>query len=689
MRPMLRAALAAATLSAHVVFASAALAAAPDTVIVRLKEVIVTGSRFPESVLRAPAAVSVLHKSEFDRTRNLSLADALGGVPGVFVQSRAGAQDVRITIRGYGARGSADRSNVGNMRGIRVLTDGIPVTEPDGRTSLDLVDLGNTEVIEVVRSNASVLWGNASGGVINLRGNFAFDSPWVEYAERYGAYGYHREQARAGFLLGRARGTFSLLNSTFEGWRTHSQSATTIANARLSVPLDDDTRLGLLVDGVSNINRFPGALTAAEYAADPTQARPTYVSRDERRRNRVGRFAATLDRATAAGQALSSALWIEPKVLQRSERGKFKEFTRYHVGGSTVWSQEFKLGGDLATRTTVGADEAFQDGAIQFTSLSASGGKTANITDNKREGGNTAGVFVQQSLTAGPWTVLGAVRYDNLWYISQNNLDFTVNATKRFTHVTPKASASYVLGEHTLYASLGGGVESPAFNEIDPPAPYDTMTSFNPFLEPMLSTTVDLGMRGTCAGAWTYDAALYWIDVKNDIVPYNNGSYFFTAGKSRRRGAELALDWRPVPALTLGGAVTASNNEYVKYTSDRGTFDGNDIAGLPALVFAGHIRYRCAGGVTTDVSLNGNSKYFADDRNTVTAIGYGLLNATIAYDVDRAHGRLSAFVSGNNLLDKKHPASVFINPTGTSPNEQAFEPGLPRNVSAGVTLRWK
>jgi iron complex outermembrane recepter protein len=678
------------------VLPAAALAAAPDTAVVQMKEVIVTSSRIAESALRAPAAVSVLHKDAFANSRNLGLADALGQVPGVLTQSRAGGQDVRITIRGYGARGSGERSNVGNIRGIRVMTDGIPVTEPDGRTSLDLIDLGTTDNIEVVRSNASVLYGNASGGVVNLRSNLSFEHPFAAYTENVGAYGFHREQGVAGFTMGRARGTFTLLNSTFDGWRAHSRSLATSAGLRMTVPLDEVTRLGLLVDATSNLNLYPGGLTLAQYIADPSQANRKFVTNNERRRNRVGRLAATLDRSAANGQALSSALWVEPKMLQRSERGKYKEFNRYNVGGSSVWSREFKLASGATTRTTVGGDEAFQDGAIQFTTLGAGGSRTNSITDNKREGANSAGIFAQQSFSSGPWTAQVAARYDNLWYLSQDNFDSTLTATKRFTRITPKGTVSYALANHTIYAALGGGVESPAFNEIDPPTTVTANTPFNPFLEPMISTTYEVGMRGHCPGGWTYDAALYWIDVKNDIIPYGDGKYFFTAGESRRRGVELGLDWRPLPSLSLGGTVTASQNEYVSYSrtiangaSANEVFDGNDIAGLPALAFGGRASYKCLGGVTTEVALNGNGKYFADDKNSISVISHGVLDATVAYEHAIPQGSLRVFVAGNNLLDKEYPASVFINPLYASGQAQVFEPGLPVNFSAGVTLRWK
>jgi len=353
-----------------------------------------------------------------------------------------------------------------------------------------------------------------------------------------------------------------------------------------------------------------------------------------------------------------------------------------------VYGSNWKAGG-AAARTAFGGDEDYQDGSIQFWGLNPDGSKnTANVVADKREGANSAGLFAQQVLDWDRWSVQAAVRYDNLWYISEDNLEPALNATKHFTHVTPKASVSYRLADHIVYASLGGGVESPAFNEIDPPPPYDATTALNPFLEPMISTTGELGVRGKRSSSWGpyhYDLAAYWIQVTNDIVPYDGGAYFYTAGKTRRMGVEAALAWQPLAALSLSGSVTASDNEYLEYSNNLGAFDGNDVAGLPSLVFGGSASYRFPRDVTAAVAVNGNTAYYADDANTAKAEQYGLLGASLAWDHRFGTSVLRAFVSGNNLLDKDHIASVFINGV----NGQFYEPGLPRNINAGLSLRWQ
>jgi hypothetical protein len=106
----------------------------------------------------------------------------------------------------------------------------------------------------------------------------------------------------------------------------------------LTAPLSERTTLGVQAMGTNNLMHVPGPLTREQAESDPAQANATYRARDERRYNRLGRIAITLDHAPDAATGVSGTMFVAPKHLQRSERGTFRDFTRYHFGGHVIGS---------------------------------------------------------------------------------------------------------------------------------------------------------------------------------------------------------------------------------------------------------------------------------------------------------------------------------------------------------------
>lgn len=657
---------------------------ADSTARLALPEIVVTATRTPEKLLRVPASVTLINRGRFSEGRGISLKDALLEAPGVFAQSRSGGQDTRLTIRGFGARGAGERSNAGVSRGIRVLTDGIPISEPDGRTSLDLADLGGVDQVEVTRSNASALYGNASGGVVNLRTNLDFEEPFRQVRVKGGSYGYHREQAFVGARFGDSRATVSLGNSTFDGWREHSATSTSLLQARVKAVLDPRTKLGILLDATSNLNRYPGPLTAAQLDSAPEMANRNFLARNERRINRIARLGTSIEHRFSADRELSGALWTEAKKLQRSERNRFRDFNRGHVGATAQLLQRLTLSDRARATLSLGGDEAWQDGSVLFYNLGPGGTRGTTQIADSREAANSAGGYVQAEVTLNDtWSARVAARYDDVYYLSEDHTDPSLNAKHTFSRWTPKASLAWLRDRHTVFVTLGGGVEAPAFNEIDPPAPFDTLTSINPFLRTTHSSTLEAGARGVLAdGSLKYDAALYWITVNDDFIPYDGGVYYFTAGKTRRQGAELGLDWSPVERLALRGAFTLSRNRYVDYKNNTGDFKDNRVAGLPENVSHVTARYALRQGFFGELKGTWVGSYFANDANSARVPAYALLGIRVGYTGIFETRAIHAYVGVENLTDQKYVESVFINGL----NGQFFEPGLPRNFIAGLTI---
>ena len=136
------------------------------------------------------------------------------------------AQDLRVAIRGFGAR-----ANFG-IRGIKILVDGIPETLPDGQGQVDSIDLGSAEQIEVIRGPSSSLYGNASGGVISVTTEAAPEIPFLESRLSAGAYGFRKIQVKGGADTELGNYLVSLSDSALDGYREHSRAENTQLTAR-------------------------------------------------------------------------------------------------------------------------------------------------------------------------------------------------------------------------------------------------------------------------------------------------------------------------------------------------------------------------------------------------------------------------------------------------------------------------
>jgi len=683
-----------------------------DTLKYELDQVTVSATRYPEKIMEVPYAVSIIPAKKLDLIRGYGLDEILRTVPGVLAQSRSGNQDIRVVIRGFGARGAGDRSNSGTSRGIRIMLDGFPETEPDGRTSFDNIDPANAGYIEVIRSNASALWGNAAGGVINLSSVPDFKKPFIRLDGGIGTFGYKRYSLQAASNIGKGKIFMSLSNNTFDGWRIHSSSARTVLNMGITSMIGERTNLDVYLVGSTNIFHIPGPLTLAEYNTDQKQANGTYLGRDERRFNRLGRIGVSLDHGINESNKISAMVYVNPKYLQRSERGTFRDFTRYHVGGNIMYKNLSHFSSNVKNTLIAGMDEAYQDGAILFYSLSATNGRGNTLKNNKREGANNFGAFFQNEINFNEKvSVIVGGRYDDITYYSEDFLAPQFGKQQRsFTRFTPKAGITYRFSPvHSIYANLGGGVEVPAGNETDPAGTYgqDTVYLLSPLLEPINSTTIEVGTKQIISfdqySAFkfiNYELALYYIKLTNDIIPYRGGRFYFTAGKSHRIGAELSSTFQFAQGISLDAALTLSENKYDEYKVDSAhygvpgkfaDYTNNKTAGIPSLFYNVGITIAPEEleGLFFSFSVNGTGSYFVNDANTIEVPSYNIFNAAIGLNREiklGEHINMRGFFSVNNLADTKYVGSAFVNPDIVGGVPVYLEPGLPRNVTVSLSF---
>ena len=129
---------------------------------IKMETYVVTASRRRERVEDAPAAISVISKTEIRRESNTNLGDYLKGTKGIdFTQS--GIDSYNMTARGFNSSFSSR---------LLTLTDGRMANVPSLRlTAYNVIPVSfeDVEQIEVVLGPSSALYGpNAHSGVLNI-----------------------------------------------------------------------------------------------------------------------------------------------------------------------------------------------------------------------------------------------------------------------------------------------------------------------------------------------------------------------------------------------------------------------------------------------------------------------------------------------------------------------------------------
>ncbi len=253
--------------------------ASSDTMrpVVRLAPVEVDVTRQAQLVDRTAQAVSVVGADRIQTARaTLGLDEGLALVPGVVAENRYNVSlGTRISIRGFGSRAAF------GVRGVKVLVDGIPLTNADGQAKLTNLDLGSAGEIEVLRGPASTLYGNAAGGVIAVQTQAPPAQPLAGEARLiFGDEGSgtsldntSKWQVKLGGQSGRASYLASFARTNASGFRAYSSARLTNFIGASSYQLDRASSLRVLVNVADQpLAQNPGSLSLAMADTAPRAA---------------------------------------------------------------------------------------------------------------------------------------------------------------------------------------------------------------------------------------------------------------------------------------------------------------------------------------------------------------------------------------------------------------------------------
>src|SRR5262245_43906238 len=275
--------------------------------------VVITATRVPQPSLEVPASVDRLYADEIrDGRPQVNLSESLGRVPGIVVQNRQNyAQDLQISSRGFGARATF------GVRGIRLVADGIPASMPDGQGQAATFDLGSAERIEVLRGPFASMYGNASGGVINVETQDGPAEPTVWSDLSAGSFGTWRGAAKLGGQWGRVNGLADVSHFETDGYRDHSAATREQFNVKLRIGLQEKSSVTLVASGLDQPDtQDPLGLTRADYQANPKQVTPNALLFNTRKSIEHAQLGATFSQGFTDSRLQATVYGGQRKVQQ-------------------------------------------------------------------------------------------------------------------------------------------------------------------------------------------------------------------------------------------------------------------------------------------------------------------------------------------------------------------------------------
>jgi iron complex outermembrane recepter protein len=682
------------------------LAAAGTAKSQTLPQVTVSATRSEAAPFDVPASVDVIDGARLRAAGRpeINLSESVGLVPGVIARDRQNyAQDLQLSIRGFGARSTF------GVRGVRVYVDGIPATMPDGQGQLSHIDLASAGRVELLRSPFSVLYGNASGGVLQVFTEPGQGPMAVTSSLAVGSYGLVRPELRLSGSTPQLGYVVSANHFSTDGWRDHSSASRPLANARLDLRPAEGSEWTVVANTVRVRADDPLGLTRAQFDVAPRSVDPAALQFNTRKTVTQSQLGLIHEHRLAGGDRMRLMVYGGGRDTEQFQAipvaaqanplhpGGVIGLDRRYAGTDLRWTRQTSLAqGSLEIVAGLSYDR-MEEHRLGWQNFS---GATLGVQGAlRRDEDNRVwnlDPYLQAVWNFAPrWTLTAGVRRSTVRFSSDDQFIVGVNGDDSgqvgYGATLPVAGLMYAWSPQLhLYAALGRGFETPTFNELA----YrpDGTAGLNFALQPSRSDNLELGIKGhSSAGErlrTEWSAALFQTSTQDEIVTQTNvggRSTFQNAGATRRRGLELSwsaalapawqfqlsqswLDARYRDAFAACNAIPcAVPNQFIPA--------GNRIPGTAQSVSAAEIAWLPPRGWRAGAELRHSSQVYVNDTNTEAAPSFTTLAVSAGYVFDVRGWALSASARIDNVLDRRYAGSVIVN----EGNGRFFEPAPGRS----------
>jgi iron complex outermembrane receptor protein len=679
-----------------------------------LDTIVVTATRIPEDSRDLPISIDRIDSQTIREGQlQVNLSESLVTVPGVSAQSRQNyAQDLQLSVRGFGARSSF------GVRGVRLYSDGIPGTMPDGQGQFSQFDLSSADHIEVLRGPFSALYGNSSGGVIAIFTQDAKPGYSADVQADYGSFNMQRYALKTTGDGGLINYVVDASHFQTNGYRVHSDAERNLFNAKAGGKITENSKLTVVANAVQTpFVQDPLGLTRAQLAADPTQAGVNAIAYNTRKSLAQEQLGAVYDNRLSAADDVVASLYTGhrattqfqaiPQATQQAAPlypGGVIDLDRAYWGADLHISDQRSLGGTpLLLIAGVNYDDLAEarKGYLNYV-----GSQLGVLGALRRDEANHVYDFDQylqaQWDPSEKWRVVAGVRNSLVEVSSHGHLAVLdgADSSVRYSAVNPVGGITYrVNSAVNVYGSYGKGFETPTLNDLAYRSVDGSLPGLNLGLKPARSDNFEVGIKAGNEFVRANLAAFYIKTVDELAVLQNLSGRTVdqNIGETTRRGLEAGIDARWSHGFSAQLAYT-----YIKAVVEQSYFTCvaapcnplTSPTGPPpanyALVAAGSFLPAVARnslyagvswkysplGFSATLETLGRAKIYADDRNSDAAAGYWTANFRAGFEQETKHWRFSEFGRLDNLANRAYVGSVIVNET----NSRFFEPAPGRTA---------
>ncbi|HEY1890836.1 MAG TPA: TonB-dependent receptor [Steroidobacteraceae bacterium] len=677
-----------------------------------LSNVVVTATRVAMPAYDVAASISDVPAAELqDDALGINLSDDIGFVPGLLAFDRHNyAQDQQVSIRGIGSNSTF------GIRGVRIYQDGIPQTGPDGQGQISQFNLDSAQRIEVLEGPFSALYGNASGGVIQIFTADGTAPGEIRTKLGYGSFGQVRAGVDASDAVGPLDYNLDLTHFSWDGFRPHQSAHNDSFNSKVDYTFGPRNRLTF----VANVVSRPGAddplgLTAAQLAANPDQTAPAALQFDTRKGLEQQEGGLIYDLGLTDHQSLRLMAYYGhrtvlqylsiPASAQKAPRssGGVISLDRDFGGGDTRWTWQGPLAGRPLSWVAGASYDTQNELRRGYNNFSGSTlGTEGLLRRDENDIARDIDEYTQATWDFAPlWTLTAGLRHSEVHFISVDHYITPTNGNDSggitYTATSPVAGILFAARPWLhLYASYGKGFQTPLDSELA--YQPDGAPGLNLTLRPARSNNGEIGAKFAAGGGFSAGIAAF--DTRTDdeiVVATNSGgrSTYQNAGRTRRSGVQGSVDyrfaekWRAqvaytyVAAIYIDGYRTCVAAPCIAPTLPINS--GNRLPGVPRSDAYARLSWGGDVGWNANVSAQYMGNIAANDANTAFARAYAVFNVAGGYGTELGSTRLSGFVRINNVLDRRYVGSVIVDDS----NAGYFEPAPGFNVFAGLTATFR